>query len=150
MRVGYSLGMNAMQRIRLTVFAILLATASALPAHSQSATGSIEGIVLDSSGAVLPGVTVTAVHRDTGASRSTVSDESGLFRLPLLPVGTYEVTAELGGFSTRKQPEVVPDNRADGHAARRDGGGWSRGNGHRVRCLTRPRNEPHVCQLHGR
>ena len=99
--------MNAMQRIRLAVFAILLATVSALPAHSQSATGSIEGIVLDSSGAVLPGVTVTAVHRDTGASRSTVSDESGLFRLPLLPVGTYEVTAELGGFNTRKQPEVV-------------------------------------------
>jgi hypothetical protein len=99
--------MNAMQRIRLAVFAILLATASALPALSQSATGSIEGIVLDSSGAVLPGVTVTAVHRDTGASRSTVTDESGLFRLPLLPVGTYEVTAELGGFSTRKQPEVV-------------------------------------------
>ena len=107
MRVGYSLAMNAMQRIRLAVFAILLATASALPAHSQSATGSIEGIVLDSSGAVLPGVTVTAVHRDTGASRSTVSDESGVFRLPLLPVGTYEVTAELGGFSTRKQSEVV-------------------------------------------
>ena len=99
--------MNAMQHVRLTVLTILLAVVSAIPAYSQSATGSIEGVVLDSSGAVLPGVTVTAVHRDTAASRSAVTDDNGLFRLPLLPVGTYEVTAELGGFSTRKQPEVV-------------------------------------------
>ena len=99
--------MKCLSVVRLTVVTLLLATLSALPAHSQSATGSIEGTVFDTSGAVLPGVTVTVVHRDTAMSRSTVSDEGGLFRLPLLPVGTYDVTAELNGFTTRKQPDVV-------------------------------------------
>jgi outer membrane receptor protein involved in Fe transport len=77
------------------------------PAAAQSATGSIEGSVVDQTGSIMPGVTVTALETATGVSRSTVTDENGLFRLPLLPVGVYDVTVELSGFTSRKLPEII-------------------------------------------
>jgi hypothetical protein len=67
-------------------------------AQSQGANGAIEGTVSDSSGGVLPGVTVTVTNVDTGAERSVVSNEKGLYRAPLLPLGKYRVVAELQGF----------------------------------------------------
>jgi outer membrane receptor protein involved in Fe transport len=93
----------------LSVFALaaLVAASSAAPARAQSATGSIEGSIVDQTGAVMPGVTVTAVQSTTGLTRTTVSDDNGLFRLLLLPVGIYDVTADLSGFNSRKLPEVT-------------------------------------------
>jgi hypothetical protein len=52
-----------------------------LTAIAQSATGSIEGAIVDQSGAVMPGVTVTAVNAATGTTRTTVTDDNGVFRL---------------------------------------------------------------------
>ena len=75
-------------------------------AAAQSATGSIEGTIVDQSGALMPGVTVTVEQLETGTTRSAVTDENGIFRLPLLPVGIYDVTAELSGFMPRKLPEI--------------------------------------------
>jgi outer membrane receptor protein involved in Fe transport len=75
-------------------------------AHAQSATGEVQGTVVDQSGAVLPGVTITIINTATGATRETVTDADGLFTVPGLPVGPYEVTAALQGFATRRQPEV--------------------------------------------
>ena len=75
--------------------------------HGQSATGSIEGTIVDQTGALMPGVTVTVVHVSTGATRSAVTDENGRFRIPLLPVGVYDLTAELAGFSSRELPEIA-------------------------------------------
>jgi hypothetical protein len=87
---------------KLWVAALLLAL-SAAPAlaQSQAANGAIEGIVTDSSGGVLPGVTVTNV--ETGVDRSVVTNEKGLYRAPLLPIGTYRVVAELQGFKRFEQ-----------------------------------------------
>ena len=76
-------------------------------AHAQSATGSIEGSIVDQSAAVMPGVTITVVQMATGFTRSTTSDDNGLFRILLLPVGVYDVTADLAGFTPRKFPEVT-------------------------------------------
>jgi outer membrane receptor protein involved in Fe transport len=76
-------------------------------AAAQSVTGSIQGSVVDGSGAVLPGVTVTVLNAATGATRVAVTDDRGLFAAELLPVGVYDVTAELTGFQTRKS-EAVP------------------------------------------
>ena len=68
-------------------------------AQSQATTAEINGRIVDSQGGVLPGVTVTATSPQTGYMRDAVSNEEGLFSLPLLPPGTYEVTAELSGFA---------------------------------------------------
>ncbi|MEO6487787.1 MAG: carboxypeptidase-like regulatory domain-containing protein, partial [Thermoanaerobaculia bacterium] len=71
---------------------------------AQTPTGQISGLVVDDSGSALPGVTVTARNAGTGQSRTTVSNMEGQYVLPLLPSGTYEVTAELAGFQTFKRP----------------------------------------------
>ena len=88
--------------------AALLTVALAVPAfaQSQAANGSIEGTVKDSSGGVLPGVTVTITNTDTGAERSVVTNESGLYRALLLPLGAYRVVAELQGFKKYEESGV--------------------------------------------
>ena len=82
------------------LFSALLSVCLAAPAlaQSQAANGTIEGTVLDSSGGVLPGATVTITNVDTGAERVVVSNDKGLYRAPLLTLGTYKVMAELQGF----------------------------------------------------
>ena len=87
----------------LAACAIFLGVA---PAGAQSATGSVEGTIVDQSGALLPGVTVTLVEADTGAQRVTLSDADGRFAALLLPVGVYNLTAELAGFVSQKQSEI--------------------------------------------
>ena len=67
-------------------------------AQSQATDGAIEGTITDSSGAVLPGVTVTITNTKTGTDRVVVTNDRGLFHAPLLPLGTYKVSAELQGF----------------------------------------------------
>jgi Carboxypeptidase regulatory-like domain/TonB dependent receptor len=75
-------------------------------AQSQGANGAIEGTVTDSSGGILPGVTVTVSNLDTGLERSTVTNEKGLYRALILPLGTYRVLAELQGFKKYEQTGV--------------------------------------------
>ena len=67
---------------------------------AQVTTAAIFGTVKDDSGAVLPGVSVTVRHVDTGKSRSMVTDDEGRYNAPELDLGDYEVQAELSGFQT--------------------------------------------------
>jgi outer membrane receptor protein involved in Fe transport len=90
----------------LTAAAVLLALPVRVHAQAQAAGGQIEGTVTDQSGGVLPGATVTVRNTATGVVRETTTDASGLYRAPLLPVGPYEVTAALAGFSTTKRPNL--------------------------------------------
>ena len=92
-----------------TVLALILALATAVSAAAQSTAinGTIEGTVTDDQKAVLPGVTVTVVNIDTGDTRVVVTNDSGLYRAPLLPLGTYKVTAELQGFKKFEQTGVT-------------------------------------------
>jgi hypothetical protein len=87
---------------------LLSAIALSAPAFAQStaANGAIEGTISDTSGGVLPGVTVTVTNVQTGAERSVITNEKGLFRAPLLPLGTYRVSAELQGFKKFEQTDV--------------------------------------------
>jgi hypothetical protein len=64
----------------------------------QGFSAAISGGVRDATGAVLPGVSVTARHTESGLTRAVNTNESGDYRMPALPVGAYEVTAELSGF----------------------------------------------------
>jgi outer membrane receptor protein involved in Fe transport len=91
--------------IMLVVLSLVLFRGSI--AAAQSATGAIEGVIVDPSGAALPGVTVTLTQTATGAERRAITDESGLFRAPILPVGVYTLAAELSGFSPRRQEAIT-------------------------------------------
>jgi hypothetical protein len=79
---------------------MLLAAGVAAPAAGQVAQAELRGTVVDQSGAALPGATITATHTETGTARTTVTTETGAYVMPALPVGTYDVRAELTGFST--------------------------------------------------
>ena len=71
------------------------------------ATGGISGTARDQSGAVLPGVTITVTHADTGATRTSISNETGAYSLPNLPLGPYRLEAALQGFNTFTQSGIV-------------------------------------------
>src|SRR5205823_5014537 len=71
------------------------------------ATAQITGTVKDQSGAVLPGVEITATQTETGVSRNTVSNETGIFALPNLVTGPYKLEAALPGFRTFVQTGIV-------------------------------------------
>ena len=78
----------------LAAFTLLLI---AVPLRAQT-LGTITGEVKDSSGAVIPGVTVTVTNNATNASRDAQSNAAGAFSFPALPPGTYTIKAELAGF----------------------------------------------------
>jgi len=84
---------------RLGLIALLLATIHGA-ASAQETTATITGVATDQSGAAVPGVSVTAKNLNTGASRTVVTNEIGLYTALQLPVGTYEVVFELAGFQT--------------------------------------------------
>ncbi len=81
----------------LSVTVVLLLAVSAA---GQSTTGTITGTVSDVTGAVLPGVEVTVTNVGTNLTRSLITNESGLYTAPQLPLGNYRVEALLPGFQT--------------------------------------------------
>jgi hypothetical protein len=96
------------QRGTFLLLALIAAVVlSMAPALAQEQTGSIQGTVKDSSGAVLPGVTMEARSAALVGVANAVTDERGTYRFPALPPGTYTVTAALQGFDTAKVDGVV-------------------------------------------
>lgn len=73
------------------------------PAAAQTTTATVQGVVRDTSGALLPGVSVVLRDRDTGFVRSTTTDATGSYFLPYVPSGMYELSLELAGFKTVKR-----------------------------------------------
>ncbi len=86
------------------LFALAMPTTAA--AQAQAANGNIEGIVRDTTGAALPGVTVTVTNMDTGTARTSVTNDEGVYRAVLLPLGRYRIVAELQGFKTFEQQGI--------------------------------------------
>lgn len=80
------------------VFIALILTLTAWPAAAQITTGQIAGRITDPLGAAVPGVTIVATNAPTGFVREAVTDDSGTYRLAALPVGTYSLSATIGGF----------------------------------------------------
>src|SRR6266849_5648174 len=79
--------------------ALLLTAILLLPSFAFAQEATHSGTVTDSTGGVLPGVTITAVHEATGNTFVAVSDERGAFRLPVR-TGLHKITVELAGFTT--------------------------------------------------
>ena len=94
-----------MRCVRAALLGVLFfLSASAL--HAQT-TGSINGTVADNTGGMLPGVTVTASSPAMMGVQTAVTNESGTYRFPAVPPGTYSITYELPGFNTIKREGIV-------------------------------------------
>jgi len=91
--------------LRVLLVGLMLA-AIALPASAQEFRGRINGVVLDNSQAVLPGVTVTATSPALIQPQVTTTSEDGTYRFPALPAGLYVLTFELPGFQTFKRENI--------------------------------------------
>lgn len=91
----------------IVVFAVCVSVFSpAIPGAYAQAGGSIVGLVTDESGAVVPGVTVTAVSPALQGERVAVTDERGEYRITPLPIGTYRVDYTLSGFRTVREEGI--------------------------------------------
>lgn len=88
------------------VLGLLWLVLTCISAMAQSTAG-ITGNVKDQTGAVLPGVEVTATQTATAAKRTVVTDEAGLYIFTNLPIGPYMIEASLPGFRTYVQTGIV-------------------------------------------
>src|SRR5512147_2536632 len=90
---------------RLVLFAVMLLAGSGV---ALAQTGTVNGRVVDQDNAVLPGVTINVKNTETGATRSTVTNEQGVYSLPALERGQYEISTDLAGFaSSTRRLELV-------------------------------------------
>src|SRR2546421_10930674 len=88
-----------------TTIILFLVVATSAAAQSQITTGVIDGTVVDTSAAVLPGVDVEVRNVETNLVRALTTDRGGRFVALQLPPGRYRVTLKLSGFAT-----IVQDN----------------------------------------
>src|SRR5882724_5296011 len=106
---------RAIRTFALVVFALTLFAGVAT--FAQTFRGTILGSVTDSSGAAVPGATVTIKNVDTGLVRTVTASEDGSYAAPELPIGTYSVSVEKTGFKlgvvTGIKVEVSTERRAD-------------------------------------
>ena len=91
---------------RVFALGVLIVVFTSAAALAQG-TADLSGRVTDESGAVLPGVTVTATQTDTGFTRTVVTDETGSYVMPNLPTGPYRLEVSLQGFRTYVQTGIV-------------------------------------------
>src|SRR5438876_5062483 len=97
---------STMRQIKTLGLAILMVVAFAAIGHAQT-LGTINGLIRDTSGAVLPGVSVeVASPALIEKTRLAVTNESGQYQIVSLPPGTYSVTFMLPGFTTVKRDDI--------------------------------------------
>src|SRR5438105_10388987 len=96
-----------MGRIWIAWFMGLMVSAMTCGSLWAQATAQISGAVQDQSGAVLPGVEITATQTATGVSRTMITNETGFYVLPNLPLGPYRLEASLPGFRSFLQTGIV-------------------------------------------
>ncbi len=101
MRKMQSLGLG------LVFMALVALLCSANAAWGQDVTASITGTVSDPSGAAVVGATVTAKSVERGITYTAVTNDSGIYRIAQLPVGSYELKAEKTGFASVAYPAFV-------------------------------------------
>src|SRR6266550_3906327 len=96
--------------MKLRQFLILIiAGLVGVPLAAQTVSGTMRGSTTDRSGGALPGVTITIRNVETGLERIVTTDKSGAYNAPFLPLGGYNVQAELSGFGTMRHNGVPVD-----------------------------------------
>jgi hypothetical protein len=93
--------MKALTAVLLICFAV------SMSAFSQSSNATLGGTISDASGALIPGVTISATNTQTGIVTTIVSNEAGAYQLASLQPGTYKVSAELAGFQSQVYNDVA-------------------------------------------
>src|ERR1051325_2210843 len=88
--------------MRWVCFSFLGVLAAAGLAVGQTFTSEITGTVRDSTGAVTPGASVTAINEATGVTYKQATTQAGVFSFPSLPVGSYTIAVELKGFKSSR------------------------------------------------
>src|SRR5579872_4017416 len=96
---------NKLMKVLLSMAVLMILVTQSAMADNVYAT--IRGTVTDPSGAVVPGVKVTATNTATGVSTNTVSQSNGLYQFLQLPIGSYTVTASKSGFNTFKTDNIT-------------------------------------------
>src|SRR5437764_10738113 len=96
-----------MYRIVIGFLRVMLISVLACVSLWAQATAQISGTARDQSGAVLPGVEIRAMQTVTGVTRDTVTNETGSYVLPNLPIGPYRLEGSLPGFRTYAQTGIV-------------------------------------------
>ena len=97
---------NTLRKLLFASFAVFLTLGAASSAFAQS-TGSIRGTVSDPSGAAIAKAAVTLTDTNTGLSRGTVTNDSGIFVYPDLPIGSYTLKISAAGFETENRPGLT-------------------------------------------
>ncbi|MFN0169032.1 MAG: carboxypeptidase regulatory-like domain-containing protein [Bryobacteraceae bacterium] len=92
--------------MRLIMLMLVVLLAAALPTVAQT-FGEITGVVSDSSGALIPGATATVTNKATNASRTTTSNESGVYSFPSLLPGVYDIKVTRDGFRSVSRTDIT-------------------------------------------
>src|SRR5690242_1177288 len=100
-------GGSVRPKFLLTALAAVFLTLLSVAVDAQVTSAAVVGTISDTSGAALPGATVTARNVDTGFVRTVPTNESGAYRLDFLPTGTYVVEISLSGFKTERRNGIV-------------------------------------------
>ena len=85
---------------RLIALVLLLCLSGAMTAQTSRIGGALSGLVVDTTGALVPGATVTVHSPATGQSRALASDTNGRFQVRELPAGTYTLSVKHEGFAS--------------------------------------------------
>src|SRR5215470_2095955 len=93
-----SISLHMLGRVGTAIVALIALPTCLVFAQTSAATATILGVVKDTSGELIPGVSITIKHTETGLTRTAISSESGDYTVPLLPVGAYELTTAMPGF----------------------------------------------------
>ena len=98
-----------MERLFSVRFLLFLAAGFTFPQfiHSQQVTAAIQGQLMDPSGAPVPNATITAKDVDRATTFTSSTNAEGIYSLPRIPIGTYEIKAEAKGFQTAAHTAVT-------------------------------------------
>src|ERR1041385_1340749 len=100
-------GVSMLSKGKSTISIVLTICFLLIPAFAQEQTGAMEGLVTDQTGAVLPGVTVTATNNVTGRALVAITGDDGVYRLRTVEPGRYKVTVSLTSFSPAEFNDVI-------------------------------------------
>src|SRR5436309_15333928 len=99
--------MMDMRQTRFTTALLLICAVLAATGFAQTSNATLGGTVSDSTGALIPGVSVTATNIQTGIVNTVITNEAGAYQFASLQTGTYKISAELNGFQTKTYSDVA-------------------------------------------